>query len=88
MKVYLKPMLQKNLLTQDDAHNIFSNLDYKIAKIHVKFMQDLLARMEEWKQITNPHSQFVGDIFLDFVSSIFLISSRQLIFQDRRIQKL
>jgi len=66
-ELLIKPLLKSNLVSQDEAAQIFSNLDYKIVKIHLKLLNDLENRLDLWKNIKNPYEHLVGDIFLDLV---------------------
>eukprot|EP01114_Cavostelium_apophysatum_P014795 TRINITY_DN3922_c0_g1_i1.p1 TRINITY_DN3922_c0_g1~~TRINITY_DN3922_c0_g1_i1.p1 ORF type:complete len:526 (-),score=118.52 TRINITY_DN3922_c0_g1_i1:1033-2610(-) len=67
-EILITPLLKNNLISQEEAAQIFSNLDYKIVKIHIQLLKNLERRMEEWNASGDQtKEQRVGDIFLDLV---------------------
>jgi len=60
-EVIIQPLLKSNYISHDLAHSIFSNLDYKIIKIHVILLQELEKRIQAWHNY-----QPLGDIFCHF----------------------
>jgi len=67
-EVFIHPLLKNMLISHEEAHIIFSNLDYKIVKIHQKFLDMLEIRAETWKVHEPKHEdQMIGDICLEMV---------------------